>query len=124
MGMNGVAAYLRVLREDQGLSREKLAEMIGVAGNTIWRIEDGRQEPGGAILLNLIATLRGSYEDVRRLLSDNDADTKAGELLAQQYLLEAQSIATDPKTAQIAQRLVNDPAFLAALVRAASQPES
>lgn len=122
--MNGVAAYLRVLREDRGLSREKLAELVGVAGNTIWRIEDGRQEPGGAILLNLIATLRGNYEDVRRLLSDNDADAKVGEHLAQQYLKEAQAIATDPRTAQIVQRLVNDPSFLAALVRAASQPDS
>jgi|GEM_PF-1758717 len=125
MSMTAVSSYLRVLREDRGLSREKLGEMIDVAGNTIWRIEDGRQEPGGAILLNLVRAVRGSYEDVRRLLSDDAADELKGRELAQARLGQANfakleelhAILGDEVLVDLVQRLADDPDLVDAINR-------
>jgi transcriptional regulator with XRE-family HTH domain len=125
MGMTSVAAYLRVLREQRGLSREKLAEMIDTSGNTIWRIEDGRQEPGGALLLNLIAAVRGSYEDVRRLLAEDNGGEAAGRELAELRVSRAEfakieelrTVLGNERLAEFVARLSAEPDLLDAIDR-------
>lgn len=64
--MKAVGAYLRALRESQGLSQGKLAEMVGVAGNTIWRIEAGKQEPRADALAAILTAVHGRIEHDRR----------------------------------------------------------
>lgn len=83
MGMIAAGAYLRALRDKKGVSQGKLGELIGVAGNTIWRIEKGKQEPQGAQMVALLAALDGRLDDMQRLLSDATATADDGERLAQ-----------------------------------------
>lgn len=71
--MIAAGAYLKALRTKTGLSQGKLAELIGVAGNTIWRIEAGKQEPGGGQLAALLTTLHGRVEDFQALIIDQKA---------------------------------------------------
>lgn len=90
--MKAVGAYLRALRESQGLSQGKLAEMVGVAGNTIWRIETGRQEPRADALAAILTALHGRIEHVQTLISSDVATLLDGERLAQERLAELQKI--------------------------------
>lgn len=71
MSMAAIAAYVRQLREAQGISRDRLGEMVGTAGNNIWRIEDQGQEPRGGLLILIIEALRGSFDDAVALLRDD-----------------------------------------------------
>lgn len=84
--MKATGAYLRVLRTRQHLSQGKLAEMVGVTGNTIWRIEVGDQEPKAAQLAALLTTLHGRIEDVQKLITDKTATTRDAERLADEAL--------------------------------------
>lgn len=82
--MIAAGAYLKALRTKTGLSQGKLAELIGVAGNTIWRIEAGKQEPGGGQLAALLTTLHGRVEDFQALIIDQKATAEDAERLAKQ----------------------------------------
>lgn len=124
--MTAVGGYLRALREGQHISRTGLAGQLEVDPATLWRIEEGKQEPSGSLLLNLIAAIRGSYEDVRRLLADHDAGEEAGRQMAELRLSQGQIAQIDAvidemglDEAQIlADRLMSDPAFRESIVRA------
>lgn len=59
---NGQTAYLRALRDAQGLTQEGLAEMIGTIGNTISKIELGKQV-SQRILIKLLGVLHGTVDD-------------------------------------------------------------
>jgi transcriptional regulator with XRE-family HTH domain len=86
MNMEATGAYLRVLRTRQHLSQGKLAELVGVTGNTIWRIEAGDQEPKAAQLAALLTTLHGRIEDIQKLISDKAATIRDAERLADEAL--------------------------------------
>lgn len=90
--MRAVGAYLRALRENQGLSQGKLAEMVGVAGNTIWRIEAGKQEPRADALAAILTAVHGRIEHIQELISSDVATLIDGERLAQERLVELQKI--------------------------------
>lgn len=106
-----------------------VAGQAGVNPSTLHRIEKGETEPGGENILNLMAVVRGSYEDARRLWSDRDADEAAGRELADQRLAAyadqqvaafRERVGTEQADA-IARRLVSDPGFVDAICRAAQQ---
>lgn len=109
--MLAVGAYLRTLRSQQGLSQGKLAELVGVSGNTIWRIEAGEQEPRASQLAALLTVLRGRIEDVQRLISDSLATVMQGEELASDAILRVErdrilALAdTDEKRARLLRRI-------------------
>jgi transcriptional regulator with XRE-family HTH domain len=111
MNMLAVGAYLRALRSHQGLSQGKLAELVGVAGNTIWRIEAGEQEPRAGQLAALLTALHGRIEDIQRLITDSAATAADGEELAGRILTlaERDSILaladTDEKRARLLRRI-------------------
>lgn len=109
--MQAAGAYLRALRTHQGLSQGKLAELVGVSGNTIWRIEAGDQEPRAGQLAALLTTLRGRIEDIQELISSTTATAADGEALAERMLTQTESNAllalanTDDKRAKILRRI-------------------
>ena len=109
--MQAAGAYLRALRTHQGLSQGKLAELVGVSGNTIWRIEAGDQEPRAGQLAALLTTLRGRIEDIQELISSATATAADGEALASQVLTQAERDAvfaranTDDKRATLLRRI-------------------
>ena len=109
--MEAAGAYLRALRTHQGLSQGKLAELVGVSGNTIWRIEAGDQEPRASQLAALLTTLRGRIEDIQELISSTTATAADGEALAERMLTQAESNSllalanTDDKRARLLRRI-------------------
>jgi transcriptional regulator with XRE-family HTH domain len=118
MGLDAFGAYVKALRKQHKMSQGQLAELVGVAGNTIYRIEAGRQEPQTEQLAALLTTLGGRIKDVRELLSTgatvDRADTLAQEALTEQTLLAMAN--TDPKRAALLKRIAelsDDPVQIA-----------
>lgn len=109
--MLAVGAYLRSLRAQQGLSQDGLATIVGVAGNTIWKIEAGKQEPRAGLLAAILTAVRGRIEDVHQLITDSGATEATGEALAGRVLTirERDSILaladTDEKRARLLRRI-------------------
>lgn len=118
MGLEAFGAYIRTLRTKRGLTQGKLGSLIGVAGNTVYRIEAGRQEPETTQLASLLTTLGGRIKDVQRLLSGAataaDVEQLADEALTEQKILEMAD--TDPKRRAILVQIAtlsDDPALIA-----------
>lgn len=109
--MTATGAYIRALRLRQRMSQGKLAELVGVTSNTIWRIESGDQEPKTGQIAALLTTLHGRIEDVQRLISDKLATEREAERLADEALAayeRAQVMAladTDEKRAVLLRRI-------------------
>ncbi len=116
--MEAAGAYLQTLREGMKLSRAKLAEQLGTTENTLWRIEAGRQEPGGALLFGLIKQLRGAYDDVARLL-EHDVPLAEAQALARQRVAEPPAPRLTPSEQRLLEALQRndiDPDALAEIV--------
>lgn len=87
MNMRAAGAYLKKLREAQkGLTQSKLGELVGVSGNTIYRIEAGRQEPEGRQLAFLLTLLHGQIEHFQQLLTNTSATPEEAYVLADKAL--------------------------------------
>ena len=71
--MCAAASYLRALRERHGLSRATLASQVEATENTIWRIEDGRQEPSGPLLVALVTSVHGNWDHINGVFADTPA---------------------------------------------------
>jgi DNA-binding XRE family transcriptional regulator len=87
MGMEAVGAYLRTLRDDgRKISRAKLAAQLEVSEQSIYRIEENRQEPNPELLARIIATLGGDPTDVHELLLHKKATPEQGRDVALQRI--------------------------------------
>lgn len=107
--MEAVGAYIRTLRLQQKLTQTKLAELVGVSNNTIWRIEAGQQEPGGSQLAAILTIIRGRIDHVYELLSNTFATKADGEKKAKQQLTAESVLAladTDPKRIALLKRIM------------------
>lgn len=120
MGLDAFGAYVKALRAEHKMSQGGLAELVGVAGNTIYRIEAGRQEPQTEQLAALLTILGGRIKDVRELLQIGATAARAHELardaLTEQSLLTLAN--TDPKRAALIRRIAelsDDPVLTARL---------
>lgn len=84
--MKAAAAYLWRLRERQKISRAKLANLVSTTENTIWRVETGKQEPGGRLLVSLVTVLQANWQDVVDLVDQKTATPEDGRARADQWL--------------------------------------
>lgn len=57
LGRMSIGERIRQARERAGVSQNDLGQRIGVLGQTIWRYEDGRIEPRGAVAVALAEAL-------------------------------------------------------------------
>lgn len=103
--MIAAGAYLKTLREAQGFTQEGLGEAVGVTGNTIYRIEAGKQEPLTAQIVNLLATLKGHAEDMAKLINDSNATRDDGQQKAVERLRAYAETAPPAERKAIAARL-------------------
>ena len=68
---------IKKLREEKGLSREKFGALINIAGNSVYRIENGFNLPDAKTLLNISKTLDVSIDyllglsEVRTIQKEN-----------------------------------------------------
>jgi transcriptional regulator with XRE-family HTH domain len=86
MSTVAVGAYLQVLRESRKMSRAALAERVKASENTIWRIESGRQEPGGVLLISMTEEIQGSLDDIKALVCKKNASAEYGKQLAEKRI--------------------------------------
>lgn len=86
--MEAVGAYLRFLRNDAKLSREKAAAKAGISSKTLerWESGGGEHEPGISNLKRLVGVLGGSTKDALQLLIRDQASEYDGEEAARAWL--------------------------------------
>lgn len=86
--MEAVSIYLRLLRNDMGLSREKAAARAGISSKTLerWEGADTENEPGITKLKQLVRALGGSAKDAAELLIRDDAKEEEGRQAAIAWL--------------------------------------
>lgn len=77
MGIRAAMHYLYTLRDAAGITRAKLAALVQVTENTIWRVETGRQEPSGSLLVAIAHALHADWSDVEYLVVNNATDQDA-----------------------------------------------
>jgi transcriptional regulator with XRE-family HTH domain len=77
-----VGAYLRYLREAQGLQATDIAEQIDTNQTQVWRIEHWKSDTRSTLLFKLIRAVGGDVNDVEMLIHNPDATKSDGEALA------------------------------------------
>lgn len=78
MDMSGVGAYIRTLREKQGITRSWVAEQVKTSETSLYRIELGKQAPATALLIGIVKAVRGSFDDVEMLLRNDGGESDGG----------------------------------------------
>lgn len=79
---------LKLVRDDQGYSQEKLAEMLNIGQLQIWRYENGETEPKGEVLARIAKFLNVSTDYLLGLTDDphghlqNDLSEKERRILS------------------------------------------
>ena len=77
-----VGAYLRYLREAQGLQAVDIAEKIGTDQTQVWRIEKWKSDTRSSLLFKYIRAVNGDANDVEILLNNMNATKTDGEMFA------------------------------------------
>lgn len=101
--MDALGAYFAELRGP--LSRDALAETIGVSSMSILRIEEKGQEPKAETLNKLVRALHARWEDVETLLSTKAAAEDGRKLARQRIEERAKEIADRVPKAEVAEAL-------------------
>ena len=81
------ATYLRHLRELRGYSRAFLVPLLRTTENTLWRIEDGRQDPGTELLISILSVLGGRFTDLYQLAANEERTVEEAQRLAEAAVL-------------------------------------
>ena len=96
VGAQAVGAYVRRLRERQGLTMAQVAAQAQVSPNYVWRIEAAQvRDPGFAHLAGLLRAVGGSADDVATILLDH-LTSAAAEQCAERRLADAPGIVLVP----------------------------
>lgn len=77
-----VGAYLRYLREKQGLQIVETADKLNTNQTQVWRIEHWKSDTRSSLLFKLIRAVGGDANDVEMLINNPDATVEDGETLA------------------------------------------
>lgn len=85
-GGKAVGSYLRVLRENLTLSPTEVAASIKTDATTIWRIENWKADVRSSLLFAYIKAVKGSPDDVFRLINNPQASETDGEMLAKLHI--------------------------------------
>ena len=83
--MAALGAYLQVLRERQGMTRESVARASRVTPTSIFRIERGEQTPSIDVMARIVQHLRADWRDVEALLDDEATEEDARTLAYRQF---------------------------------------
>lgn len=81
-GGTAVGAYLRHLREAQGIPATEMAERIDTNQAQIWRIENWRSDTRSTLLFKFILAVGGDANDVFMLINNPGATAADGETMA------------------------------------------
>lgn len=90
MSLEAAGAYLRTLREHQGLSRVQVADAAGTSESQLVRIEGGKQDPRGSLWFAIASVLQGSTEQLSELLTTRTLKADDGRRIAEDWLTRDQ----------------------------------
>jgi transcriptional regulator with XRE-family HTH domain len=82
MSMRAAGAYLRLMRENLGISQAEVARRIGVSSSQVHRIEEGPGETRATLVASVAIAVQAEPEDILKLLSDENATEDTGHNLA------------------------------------------
>jgi len=86
MSLKATAAYLKLLRENAGISQAELARRTHTSSSQINRLEDAKGEVRASLMASIVRALNASAEDVITLLVDSSATAESGQKLAMNWL--------------------------------------
>lgn len=86
MSTVAAGAYLRLLREDQKLSRRAVADALSTSDSQIERIELGETNTRGTMWFQVAELLAGNIVELAQLLIDGRADREDGVIAARAWL--------------------------------------
>lgn len=96
MGVVAVGAYLKMLADVQPGTVAAATARAGVQAKYIWRLEHHEiKEPSARVLRLLTESLRGSWEDVGKLIADETATAEHGRSVALAWAVEAGLVRAD-----------------------------
>lgn len=81
--MKLVATYFRALRNYRGLTQEQVADQLGIGVATIKNWEAGKHQPKTMDLARWAEVVNGSFDHIKRLLVDDQANKEKALHLAQ-----------------------------------------
>lgn len=111
MGLHAAVRYLRSLRELQHIGRGKLALCLSVDHSQIERIEKGKTDTRGSLLLAMLHELNGSADDLVALMVSPTATEEDAQARAAQWLTAGRA-RPGAAVGEIAAALSGDPARL------------
>jgi transcriptional regulator with XRE-family HTH domain len=88
--MTAVGEYLKTLREQRGLSRQDVADNLGVTTRAVVDWENGKHAPGSDKMAKLIALLYANPGHIQALMMDTGATAETGRRLARQSVEQPQ----------------------------------
>ncbi|KLO21903.1 hypothetical protein X275_06050 [Marinitoga sp. 1197] len=71
---NLIGKRIELLRKRKGLSREKLGYIIGIAGNSVYRIESGMNLPSAEVIIELAKYFNVSTDYILGLDTESDEE--------------------------------------------------
>lgn len=83
--MKAVGVYVGVLRTEQGITQEAMAQRAGISEKTLRNLESGRHEPKLTKLADIVELLRGSTTHVAELMRPS-ATVERARILAREAL--------------------------------------
>lgn len=86
MGQAAAMTYLRVIREERGLSQDDIARVIGHTKKQVSRWETCEQEPTSTGLAQFVAAVRANADQVLRLFIDTQVTPEEARQMAREWL--------------------------------------
>ena len=102
MSKIAVGAYLRRLRENLDLTQIDLALEVHTNESQIIRLEQGRVDTRGSLLMAITRVVQGSADDIFRLSTDQGATAHDGRDLAEAWIRRKENPTADDRDAEIA----------------------
>ena len=86
MTFKAAGAYIARLRIEAKMSRFALARMVNTSDSNMMRIEQGEQEPRGALLGMIVRKLNANADDLFDLLLSPDTEEQEGTARAEEWI--------------------------------------
>jgi transcriptional regulator with XRE-family HTH domain len=97
MGIKALSEYLRVLREERGLSVLQVCNEVGTSQSYLWKLENAKlKQPGVYLLFAVTDVIEGDIQDVKKLLLSEKDNPSYGKEIALRRLEGIQEEQEDP----------------------------
>lgn len=108
MAFKAAGAYIARLRKDAKLSRFALARKVGTSDSNMMRIEQGDQEPKGALLGLIVRELNANVDELFDFFINEETEEQEGIRKAEEWIQNrSNTTSTTPDIHSDVHRLLN-----------------